>query len=374
MISRKNGQSLGNSAADEAISDPELQRQLVQDLDDLMIRVQKIIPGYTPPQYPPEMGDTPDYQSSDETPSSSPSLLDRVLGVLSEDLLDQETWKGLWYMANYTLEYQSDLIKRRITGDYEIDEWGLDWELIEATRPFIDFLYNYFWRIECVGMDKIPDYERTLLVCNHTDQPPWDPILVMASFLNEHPAQRLVRNLYSAEIPSLPFLSSLAVKTGQALNSVDNGVRLLKQEELVGVFPEGFSLADRNYQEHHKVSRFRDTGFVSMAMITNTPVVPVSIISSADTLFQRSRQAARKRAAQYPAMAKLLQLPRRRMSSMLPVPSKVTIEFGDPILISELDMGQSTDLEIYSRAADIVRNKIQEMIAERLKPEEMGSS
>ena len=60
----------------------------------------------------------------------------------------------------------------------------------------------------------------------------------MTAILNEHPAQRLVRNLYPAEIPALPFISSLMVKIGQAVDSVDNGVRLLEQEELVGVFPE----------------------------------------------------------------------------------------------------------------------------------------
>ncbi|HET6445447.1 MAG TPA: lysophospholipid acyltransferase family protein [candidate division Zixibacteria bacterium] len=356
------------------MSDPELQRQLIQELDDLMVRVRKVIPDYTPPPYTsPEMGVTQDEPSEEETPSSPLSLLDRVRGVFREDLLDRETWKGLWYMASNTLEYQSDLLKRRISGDYEIDEWGLDWELIETTRPFLDFLYNYFWRVQCAGMEKIPDYERTVLVCNHTDQPPWDPILLMAAFLNEHPAQRLVRNLYSAEIPALPFLSSLAVKTGQALNSVDNGVRLLEQEELVSVFPEGYSLKGRNSQERLKVSRFKDTGFVQMAMETSSPIVPVSFISSADTLFHRSRQAARKRAAQFPAMANFLQLPSRRMGSMLPVPSKVVIEFGEPIWPSELDMGQYTELEIYSRVADMARTSIQDMITNRLEQEEMGS-
>ena len=368
------GDSLRGSDVDEAMSDPELQRQLIQELDDLMVRVRKVIPDYTPPPYTsPEMGVTQDEPSEEETPSSPLSLLDRVRGVFREDLLDRETWKGLWYMASNTLEYQSDLLKRRISGDYEIDEWGLDWELIETTRPFLDFLYNYFWRVQCAGMEKIPDYERTVLVCNHTDQPPWDPILLMAAFLNEHPAQRLVRNLYSAEIPALPFLSSLAVKTGQALNSVDNGVRLLEQEELVSVFPEGYSLKGRNSQERLKVSRFKDTGFVQMAMETSSPIVPVSFISSADTLFHRSRQAARKRAAQFPAMANFLQLPSRRMGSMLPVPSKVVIEFGEPIWPSELDMGQYTELEIYSRVADMARTSIQDMITNRLEQEEMGS-
>jgi len=127
----------------EVVSDSDLQRQLIEEMDDLMIRMRKVIPDYSPPPMPGSKSRDDDKDQSAEQESTKPrSLFDRVMGVVNEDLRDPETWRGLWYMASYTLEYQSDLIKRRITGDYETDEWGLDWEVVEATRPFIDFLYN----------------------------------------------------------------------------------------------------------------------------------------------------------------------------------------------------------------------------------------
>jgi hypothetical protein len=43
-------------------------------------------------------------------------------------------------MLNYSLEYQADLFKRRVTGEYETDEWGLDWEYLNAVRPFFEFM------------------------------------------------------------------------------------------------------------------------------------------------------------------------------------------------------------------------------------------
>lgn len=368
-------QSVGSPRIDEKISDPATRRQLVEELDDLMIRVREVIPDYSPPPFPaPDMAEIPTEQTEKAESTRRPSILDRVLSVFNEDLLDQETWRGMWYMASYTLEYQGDLLKRRIKGDYETDEWGLDWELVEATRPFLDFLYKFFWRVESIGMENIPDYDRTLLVCNQTDQPPWDPALIMTTILNEHPAQRLVRNLYPDKIPTLPFLSSLMVKMGQAVDSVDNGVRLLEQEELVSVFPEGYSRPGRTYDDRFKVSRFRDTGFVQMAFKTKSPIVPVCILSSEDALISRSRRAARQGIAKNPMLAELLPFPRRRITSPMPLPNQMTIEFGEPIVLSETDLRDFTELERNSRVADMVSDRIQAMLTVRLEREEVGTS
>jgi 1-acyl-sn-glycerol-3-phosphate acyltransferase len=356
-------------------SDEELQRQLIEELDALMNRVRTVIPNYTPPPLPSsERARGEDGENGDQARPKMLSILERITGRIGEDLLDPETWRGLWYMASYTLEYQGDLIKRRINGDYETDEWGLDWEVIEATRPFLDFLYKYFWRVETIGLENIPDYERTLLVSNQTDQPPWDPILLMTTMLNEHPAQRLVRNLYPAQIPTLPFISSLAIKIGQALDSVENGVRLLEQEELVSVFPERLPLLGRMQRDRFKISRFKDTSFVQMAADTASPIVPVAILSSADTLISRQGWAARQGTEQYQMIGGILPLPRRRMNSLLPLPGKMTICFGEPILLSEPDQQSSTTLEYYSITADKVRSEIQTMISGRLEQGNTGSS
>jgi 1-acyl-sn-glycerol-3-phosphate acyltransferase len=364
-----------NSESAGTQSDAELQRQLIEELDDLMKRVRTVIPNYTPPPLPSsERVSRADDKIGDQEMPETSSFLDRIMGRFGEDLLDPETWRGLWYMASYTLEYQGDLIKRRITGDYETDDWGLDWEVIEATRPFLDFLYKYFWRVETIGLENIPDYERTLLVSNQSDQPPWDPILIMTTILNEHPAQRLVRNLYPAEIPALPFISSLMVKIGQAVDSVDNGVRLLEQEELVGVFPERLPLLGRMQRDRFKLSRFKDTGFVRMAANTASPIVPVAVVSSADTLISRRGRAARQRSEQYQMLGGILPFPRRRMNSLMPLPGKMTVCFGEPIVLSEPNQQATTELEYYSKMADKVRSEIQMMITDRLGQGETDSS
>ena len=363
------------SDAIEVVDEQELRRQLIKELDDLMIQVRQVLPEYSPPEATGgEMQGPGDGGVGGGTGAATPSILSKLLGRFSEDLLDPETWKGIWYMASYTMEYQSDLLKRRITGDYETDEWGLDWEFIEASRPLLDFLYKYYWRVESQGLEHVSDYDRTLLVCNQTHQPGWDPTLLMATILNEHPAQRLVRNLYSAEIPTLPVISSLMIKMGQAVNSRDNGLRLLEQEELVAVYPEQIPLFSRSPREFYSVSRFRDTRFVQMAVDTESPIIPVTIISSADSLIARSRREAQLRASRTPALKGLLTVSNRRYDSLLPIPGKMTVVFGEPILLSGDNRGDMSELEFRSRMADGIRDRIQESLNQYAEREPSAST
>ena len=94
----------------------------------------------------------------------------RLQTVLDEAWLDPATWKGVWYMVNYTLQYNADLVKRRFSGEYDTDEWGLDWEFLDVVRPFFAFLYKIYWRVETTGIEHVPVEGRTVLVANHSGQ------------------------------------------------------------------------------------------------------------------------------------------------------------------------------------------------------------
>lgn len=53
----------------------------------------------------------------------TPDIARQIAGVFEgatrEDLLDPDTWKGVWYMLNYSLQFQAEQVKLRLMGEEE---------------------------------------------------------------------------------------------------------------------------------------------------------------------------------------------------------------------------------------------------------------
>lgn len=292
--------------------------------------------------------------------------LKKLAGLFSEDLLDPDTWKGLWFMATYSAKYQADVVRRRFTGEYETDEWGLDWEFLEAIRPFFTFLYKYYWRVEANGLENIPDYERALIVSNHSGQLPFDGAMIGMAVLTEHPAQRLVRNLYADWFPSLPFLAPLFEKMGQTLASVENGTQLLENEELVAVYPEGYKGVGKLFKDRYRLARFGRGGFVKMTLNTQAPIIPTAVVGAEETYISLYKSALLAKATGFPYFPLSPTWPWLGLLGLVPLPTKWTIDFGEAIPMDGYPPDAAQNLVLVSQLTDQVRNVVQEMIMERL--------
>lgn len=292
--------------------------------------------------------------------------LKKLATVFSEDLLDPDTWKGLWFMVSYSAKYQADVVRRRFTGEYETDEWGLDWEFLEMVRPFFTFLYKYYWRVEASGLENIPDYERALIVSNHSGQLPFDGAMIGTAVLTEHPAQRLVRNLYADWFPTLPFLAPLFEKMGQTLASVENGTRLLENEELVAVYPEGYKGVGKLFKDRYRLARFGRGGFVKMALNTQAPIIPTAVVGAEETYISLYKSDLLAKATGFPYFPLSPTWPWLGLLGLVPLPTKWGIDFGEPIPMDAYPPDAAQNLVLVSQLTDQVRNIVQEMILERL--------
>ncbi len=57
------------------------------------------------------------------TPETAKQILASFEGATKEDLLDPDTWKGVWYMLNYSLQFQAEQLKQRLSGEpVSVDE------------------------------------------------------------------------------------------------------------------------------------------------------------------------------------------------------------------------------------------------------------
>lgn len=52
-------------------------------------------------------------------PEVARDLMNSLEGASKEDLLDPETWKGMWYMLNYSMQFQAEQLKQKLLGEEE---------------------------------------------------------------------------------------------------------------------------------------------------------------------------------------------------------------------------------------------------------------
>ncbi len=325
--------------APESPSAADMRTQLIEELAALADRIRAISPHYNPPPYSVRGTAKLVSRTLRSIVGKRPRLLSRLQNTVGSDLLDVDTWKGIWYMLNYMLEYQRDFLKRRITGEYETDEWGMDWEFAQAVQPFFDFLYKLYWRIKTDGVENIPEDGRVLLVGDAAGQYPWIGAMVATAVANEHPDMRQVRSLYRQTFADVPFFSVTFDKMGQALANTENGIRLLAQDEVVGVYPEDKVKESLSWLDA-----------AQMAIATGAPIVPVAIVG-----VEASDTAARVAAGESALPTSFA--PWMGILGQLPIPTQWHIDFGEPIVDFPTDASGtdvSTALAIIAHVKDTI--------------------
>jgi 1-acyl-sn-glycerol-3-phosphate acyltransferase len=356
-----------NNLASDQVTDEELRQQLVAEVDELVERVQAIDPEYQPPPFSAQRLVALIEESLKKLPRDVQlDVLGRLKEILDQQWLSMDTWKGIWYMLNYTAQYNLDVVKRRFTGEYDTDAWGLDWEMLDVVRPFLAFLYKAYWRVETTGLEHVPVDDPVLLVANHAGQLPWDGLMITTAVMTDHPAQRLVRTMYGELAPSVPFVAPLLARVGQTLATVDNGVRLLEQGEAVVVFPEGYGGMGKTFRERYKLARFGQVEFVEMALRAQAPIIPVAVVGAEETYISLANSSTAARLAKLPYVPVTPTFPWLGVLGLVPLPTKWYIDFGQPIRLDGHGPEAATNLVLVSQLGDRVRNTIQEMLYDRL--------
>ena len=130
------------------------------------------------------------------------------------------------------------------------------------------------------GAERVPAHGRALLCANHAGILPWDATMISMALLREHPLPRHPRFLVLNWAFDLPWVSAAIRKVGGVVASPYNALRMLEQDKLVAVFPEGVKGTGKPYSERYRLRRFGRGGFVEIALRTGSPIVPVAVVGS----------------------------------------------------------------------------------------------
>ncbi|MFI6699124.1 lysophospholipid acyltransferase family protein [Streptomyces sp. NPDC050509] len=251
-------------------------------------------------------------------------------------------------------------LRRRVTGEYEVDEFGYDKELTDQVlMSLIRPLYEKYFRVEVKGIENIPSDGGALVVANHSGTLPLDGLMMQVAVHDNHPADRHLRLLAADLVFMMPVVNELARKAGHTLACAEDAERLLLAGEVVGVMPEGFKGLGKPFGDRYKLQRFGRGGFVSTALRAGVPIVPCSIVG-AEEIYPMIGNAR--------TVARLLGLPYFPVTptfpwlgplGALPLPTKWTIQFGEPIPTDGYPPEAAEDPMLMFNLTDQVREQIQ---------------
>jgi 1-acyl-sn-glycerol-3-phosphate acyltransferase len=274
-----------------------------------------------------------------------------------------------------------EFVRRRVSGAYALDEYGLDADLTESVLiPLFRTLYDRWFRVEVSGTEHLPGTGGALLVANHAGGLWAADAAMTAIAVHDHTVQtvhdhterepgetdpaggppgRFLRMLAADLVFDTPGLGMLARKAGATLACNSDAERLLRAGELVGVWPEGFKGIGKPFRDRYTLQRFGRGGFVHAALRTGAPIIPVSIIGAEEIHPVLGNAKTLARILDLPYFPVTPTFPWLGPLGLIPLPSKWYIEFGEPIDTASYGSARADDPVLLFDLADQVRDTIQ---------------
>jgi 1-acyl-sn-glycerol-3-phosphate acyltransferase len=248
----------------------------------------------------------------------------------------------------------------------ETDDFGADRRFAETLEPLLDFLYAVWWRVEATGIENVPATGPALVVANHSGVLPYDGLMIQLALRHEHPAKRVCRMLALDMFALLPVLAPVLAKSGSVRANPENAERLLRRGELLGVFPEGVKGVGKYFRERYRLARFGRGGFVRIALRTGAPIVPCAVVGAEEIHPVVGKADWVGRPFGLPYFPLTPTFPWLGPLGVVPLPTKWSIDFADPIDIRDHGPDAADDPILVNRISEEVRAAIQGMVDGRL--------
>lgn len=229
-------------------------------------------------------------------------------------------------------------------GPLGVDPYGVEKVAIGRMMTALQLLYRSYFRVKATGVEHVPPRGRAMLIGNHSGGVAIDAAMVIGACFFEMEPPRLAQGMVEKFIEHVPIASVMASRCGQFTGLPEHAVRLLKDERLLMVFPEGARGTAKLFHERDSLVDF-GTGFMRLALQTNTPIIPFGVVGAGDALPTVYNAYS---------LGKLFGVPYVPFTPWLlpvPVPVQMGIHFGEPIACE--GTGREDD--------ELVKNKVEEV-------------
>jgi 1-acyl-sn-glycerol-3-phosphate acyltransferase len=191
-----------------------------------------------------------------------------------------------------------------------------------AVRVFFGLIFHTLWRLQVRGMENVPRKGAAVIVSNH--------LSLLDPFVVSYGANRLVSFMGKEELFRMPLLGEVMRKLGsfpvdrsqRDPTSMKIALTILKEGELLGMFPEGTRSTTGDMNELR-------AGAARLAARTRVPIVPVAVINTNGAM----------------PPGKLLR------------PARIGVRYGKPFELTEL-YDKPKDAEALERALETIKQHI----------------
>jgi 1-acyl-sn-glycerol-3-phosphate acyltransferase len=242
---------------------------------------------------------------------------------------------------------------------YGVDPYGVSRDHLRWMFGLFGAAYRHYFSMKVVDIHHVPKRGRAMLVGNHSGGISVDGGMVIAACFFELDPPRLAQGMADKFIAKIPFAALWADRTGQLPGLPEHAARLLDDERLLMVFPEGARGTAKLFTERNSLVGF-GTGFMRLALKTRTPIIPFGFVGGGDAIPTVSNAYT---------LGKLLGVPYIPVTPYLlplPLPAMMQIRFGEPRVFAG---DGSEDDEVIQSYVDEVKTTIANLIAEGHKPQ-----
>jgi 1-acyl-sn-glycerol-3-phosphate acyltransferase len=237
-------------------------------------------------------------------------------------------------------------------NSYGCDPYGISKEDLVWFFETASYLYRRYFRVRTTGVERVPDRGRAMLVGNHSGGIALDALMVVAAMFLEKEPPRLAQGMADKFLAKTPFASRILSRLGHLTGLPEHVVRMLQDERLVLVFPEGARGTAKLFWNRNSLVHF-GTGFMRLALQTQTPIVPFGFAGGGEAIptVANSYKLGRLLGAPYVPLTPWL-LP-------LPLPARLDLCFGAPMVFR--GDGNEDDATIEEKVGE-VKLRIAELI------------
>jgi 1-acyl-sn-glycerol-3-phosphate acyltransferase len=256
---------------------------------------------------------------------------------------------------------------------YDIDSFdNRDPAVFERVAKLIEHTIVPYHRAETRGVERIPE-GAALYVGNHNSfaYAPEMYLLALAAY-RRHGVDAVPYGLAHEVVLALPGVSHLICPLGAVRASPQNGQRLLESGHKVLVYPGGDIDAARPFRHRNRIVFGDRRGYIRLALRTGAPIVPVVTAGAhattivIDDLRWLARLIRADRMFRLKVWPLTLSFPwgitLGPPPPFIPFPSRITMEFLEPIQFERTGPEAADDADWVERCADRVRHAMQDSL------------